>query len=55
MEQREERATLAGGSFEVESANGGGTRVLASFPLRWRSRELMQPAGAVTGLESPPA
>jgi two-component system sensor histidine kinase UhpB len=33
-----ERAALAGGSFEIESVIGGGTRVLAVFPLRWRDR-----------------
>ena len=31
-----ERAALAGGSFRIESTVGGGTRVLAVFPLRWR-------------------
>jgi two-component system sensor histidine kinase UhpB len=33
-----ERAALAGGKFEIESVSGGGTRVLAVFPLRWRNR-----------------
>lgn len=33
-----ERAALAGGSFRIESTDGGGTRVLAAFPLRWRKR-----------------
>ena len=33
-----ERAGLAGGSFEIESVSGMGTKVLAVFPLRWRSR-----------------
>ncbi len=33
-----ERAALAGGSFRIESTDGGGTRVLAVFPLRWRDR-----------------
>ena len=33
-----ERAALAGGSFRIESVNGGGTTVLAVFPLRWRIR-----------------
>ena len=33
-----ERAALAGGSFGIESTDGGGTRVLAVFPLRWRKR-----------------
>ena len=32
-----ERAALAGGRFEIESATGGGTRVLAVFPLRPRA------------------
>jgi signal transduction histidine kinase len=32
-----ERAALAGGTFEIESVSGGGTRVLAVFPLRWRT------------------
>ena len=33
-----ERAALAGGRFEIASVHGGGTRVLAVFPLRWRDR-----------------
>jgi two-component system sensor histidine kinase UhpB len=32
-----ERAALAGGQFEIETANGFGTRVTALFPLRLRS------------------
>lgn len=33
-----ERAALAGGRLEIESASGSGTRVRAVFPLRWRDR-----------------
>ena len=33
-----ERAALAGGRFEIVSLHGGGTKVLAVFPLRWRDR-----------------
>lgn len=33
-----ERAALAGGHLEIESASGSGTRVRAVFPLRWRDR-----------------
>jgi signal transduction histidine kinase len=33
-----ERAALAGGRLEIESAHGRGTKVLAVFPLRWRNR-----------------
>jgi signal transduction histidine kinase len=32
-----ERAALAGGSFEMDSAAGGGTRVRAVFPMRLRT------------------
>jgi len=32
-----ERAALAGGRFEIESAAGGGTRVRAVFPMRLRT------------------
>ena len=38
MISMKERAALAGGSIEIESAQGSGTRVLAVFPLRWRTR-----------------
>jgi signal transduction histidine kinase len=31
-----ERATLVGGTLDILSSQGGGTRILASFPLRWR-------------------
>ncbi len=31
-----ERAALAGGRLEIESAGGSGTRVVAQFPVRWR-------------------
>jgi two-component system sensor histidine kinase UhpB len=33
-----ERAALAGGRLEIESASGSGTTVRAVFPLRWRNR-----------------
>ena len=33
-----ERAALAGGRLEIESASGSATRVRAVFPLRWRDR-----------------
>lgn len=33
-----ERATLAGGRLAIEPVDGGGTRVRAVFPLRWRDR-----------------
>jgi signal transduction histidine kinase len=33
-----ERAALAGGRLEIESASGEGTKVRAVFPLRWRNR-----------------
>jgi signal transduction histidine kinase len=32
-----EQAALAGGNIEIESVSGGGTRVLAIFPPRWRN------------------
>ena len=32
----EERAVLAGGGLELESSPGGGTRIHAWFPLKWR-------------------
>ena len=36
----EERAALAGGGLELESSSGGGTRIHAWFPLKWRSEFL---------------
>lgn len=32
-----ERAALAGGRLQIDSARGAGTRVFAAFPLRWRN------------------
>ncbi|MEO8158577.1 MAG: GAF domain-containing protein [Betaproteobacteria bacterium] len=34
-----ERATLAGGRLAIEPVTTGGTRVLAMFPLRWRTQD----------------
>ena len=35
----EERATLAGGGFELNSAPDEGTEIHAWFPLRWQTPE----------------
>ena len=42
-----ERAALAGGRLEIESASGSATRVRVVFPLRWlaRSRRLATAKG----------
>ena len=51
-----ERAALAGGSFRIESVNGGGTTVLAVFPLRWRTHPSeRQRTVRTTAPENPPA